>query len=173
VDPGEAGRWGAAEAERAEGPGVAGAEPDGGGVDGAWLGRAGIDGVADGNGSGNDGNGGALGVGRGGLGKGRLGKGRLGKGRLGRGRVGSGSVGSGGGNVGSASVRVGVCGPGRIASFNGRAPDTGATTSNTRIDPHNQPATASLECANEGRVRRGLLLSIDGSGMAGIHPTDL
>ena len=162
VDPGEPG---AVEAEPADGPGVAVAEPDGGGVDGDGIVGAGIDGEADGSGS--DGSGGGLAVGRG-----RLGKGRLGSGRLGSGRLGSGSVGSGGGNVGSVSGRVGAGTPGRIESFNGRAPETGATTATVRSDPHNQPAAASLEVVNEVRVRREWL-SIDGSGMADIQPTGL
>jgi hypothetical protein len=131
---------------------------------------AGIDGEADGSGS--DGSGGGLAVGRGRLGRGRLGRGRLGRGRLGSGRLGRGSVGSGGGNVGSSNVTVAAGRLGSIESFNGRAPETGATTATVRSDPSNQPAAASLEVVNAVRVRREWL-SIDGSGMADIQPMGL
>jgi hypothetical protein len=144
---------------------VACAEPDGGGVDGDGIVGAGIDGEADGSGS--DGSGGRLAVGRG-----RLGRGRLGSGRLGRGSVGSGRLGSGGGNVGSSSLTVEAGRVGRIESFNGQAPETGATTTTVRSDPSNQPAAASLEVVNAVRVRRDWL-SIDWSGMADIQPTGL
>ena len=154
---------------------MAAAEPDGGAVDGDGLVGTGIDGEADGSGS--DGSGGGLAVGRGRLGRGRLGRGsvgsgRLGSGRLGSGRLGSGSVGSGGGNVGSSSVTVAAGRLGGIESFNGRAPETGATTTTVSSDPSNQPAAASLDVVNAVRVRR-VWLSIDGSGMADIGPTGL